>query len=571
MRTVAKTNNEVTPLPKLATTAVMAIQFNQAFQITMLFPFVVFMVESFSISSESTKGFWVGLLNSVFCLGQFLASYHWGKAADKWGRKNALMTGLIGSMVTSLIFGTSKNYWQAFAGRFLAGLLNGTTPINRALLADLTDKTNRSRGFTLLSLMFGMGCTVGPLVGGLFAEPDVESGLFHTFPYLLPVLVGNGLQLMALIATITGVKSQKQLALEKELIENDAGSDTESLGTSDSCNSYGLAKCDHEESFYCGNCVHRNGVLKVDYDAEEEKFLKHPLGISIPAWWVTVGLAIGTFMYVMFDELVPLLLAEDEENGGLDMSSLEIGLILASGGVVLALYSVFWAHKVLDRIGIIKNLKLCLFALTPIIALMPATQWINNRAGQIALLILVQCLKHIAGTALFVGHFIIINNTIPAKMIGKANGVLASGAAVVSALGPFVGGLLWSLGIALDFDGQTLIPFVGCGFFCFVTATISLAYPKWIEKVYADHILSTLGLNSSRLSTNALAANATSDEKIELEIVGPTGSDDSSDSETDSFVPQEDLEGIEVEDTTSTPRNSIEISPSSPSVDSESE
>eukprot|EP01029_Cantina_marsupialis_P011723 TRINITY_DN2603_c0_g1_i3.p1 TRINITY_DN2603_c0_g1~~TRINITY_DN2603_c0_g1_i3.p1 ORF type:complete len:313 (-),score=63.21 TRINITY_DN2603_c0_g1_i3:43-981(-) len=289
MKTIPKLDVDAvkaTPLPKLGILAVCFLQFSRAFQITVLFPFVVFFVEDSGVTSENNKGFYVGLLAGVFGLCQFLVSVYWGKLGDKIGRRVTLALGLCGSIVSSMVFGFANNYWQGFVARILAGILNGNTAVIRSALSDMTDKTNVGRGFSFLSLMWGAGCTFGPLVGGLLARPNVDSGLFHDYPYLAPFLFGNIIQVLALIFTFLGIPSRKERMRKLEIknpasvssTPNDKSDNTNddedhvnSVNSTISAVSFG---CKHEEDHYCYKCVKRDPILADSVDKKVQEFLK---------------------------------------------------------------------------------------------------------------------------------------------------------------------------------------------------------------------------------------------------------------------------------------------------------
>ena len=74
------------------------IQMTEALNITVLFPYIAFMVEDYGApyNSEKNLGRYVGLLAACFCGAQFFTSSIWAMAADKYGRKPALFIGTLG-------------------------------------------------------------------------------------------------------------------------------------------------------------------------------------------------------------------------------------------------------------------------------------------------------------------------------------------------------------------------------------------------------------------------------------------------------------------------------------------
>ncbi len=87
--------------------------------------------------------------------------------------------------------------------------MNGNIGVAKAYLSDICDDSNQARAFSFLGVTGGIGKLVSPALGGLLAKPAVSwptvfspSGLFGTYPYLLPCLVGAGVSLISLICSI---------------------------------------------------------------------------------------------------------------------------------------------------------------------------------------------------------------------------------------------------------------------------------------------------------------------------------------------------------------------------------
>lgn len=147
-------NTQVTKLPMLEMLCLCAVQLNEACQINVLFPFLVFMIESFGYDGNSL-GIHAGILAGCFCGAQFFSSMFWGMMSDKIGLKPCLVIGTLGGSAVFIFFGFSSNFYQAVAARSLAGLLNGNIGVLKSFVAKITDDTNRSRGFSLLSVSWG--------------------------------------------------------------------------------------------------------------------------------------------------------------------------------------------------------------------------------------------------------------------------------------------------------------------------------------------------------------------------------------------------------------------------------
>jgi len=180
-----------TALPWVPIFALLTVTMSEGIIACSLFPFLPFMVEDFGLRL-SDVGFFAGLLGSAYNFSQFLSGVHWGRLSDVWGRRPVLIIGVSTQAAAMVLFGLSSSLRQALLWRFLGGLLNGNTGVGRAVMRDLTDESNRTRGFALLGTAYGMGFVLGPALGGMLARPaeafpELFGGtLLETYPYLLP-------------------------------------------------------------------------------------------------------------------------------------------------------------------------------------------------------------------------------------------------------------------------------------------------------------------------------------------------------------------------------------------------
>jgi MFS family permease len=98
----------------------------------------------------------------------------------------------MGSSVCFLAFGLSTSFSHAVIARATAGLLNGNTGLMKSYIGRVTDATNQAKGFTFLSIAWGMGTCIAPIVGGVLCRPadswpkTFEGTIFDDRPFLLP-------------------------------------------------------------------------------------------------------------------------------------------------------------------------------------------------------------------------------------------------------------------------------------------------------------------------------------------------------------------------------------------------
>jgi MFS family permease len=112
---------------------------------------------------------------SLYFAAQDISALQWSRLSDKVGRKPVLLFGLLGTIVSSLLFGLSRSFWAlAFRSvwlfsqgiiysnwvitpsRCLNGMLNGNIAVMQSMLAELTDETNVARGCSLRSVTWAV-------------------------------------------------------------------------------------------------------------------------------------------------------------------------------------------------------------------------------------------------------------------------------------------------------------------------------------------------------------------------------------------------------------------------------
>lgn len=125
---------------------------------------------------ESLHGAMLGILFSIFSLMQFIFSPMWGRISDRIGRRPVLLISLVGSVVFYALFGIASNLpadqaWLALALLFIsrlgAGVAGASVSTAAAVIADCTTPDKRARGMALIGAAFGIGFTFGPLIGYL--------------------------------------------------------------------------------------------------------------------------------------------------------------------------------------------------------------------------------------------------------------------------------------------------------------------------------------------------------------------------------------------------------------------
>ncbi len=115
-----------------------------------------------------------------------------GALSDNYGRKRILIIGLcgvvasyslaiIGIMVGSAII--------LLMSRILIGVMDGSEAVAQAAIADLSTPANKVRNMSCITLAMTMGFIVGPIVGGLLADPHLVSWFNYQVPFYAAIIV----------------------------------------------------------------------------------------------------------------------------------------------------------------------------------------------------------------------------------------------------------------------------------------------------------------------------------------------------------------------------------------------
>jgi len=186
------------------------------------------------------------------------------------------------------------------------------------------------------------------------------------------------------------------------------------------------------------------------------------------------------FSYIILDETLPLYMKSQVAEGGFGFASHEIGALLSlSGGVMLIFNTILLPI-------IAKQSKLWLFKVTnlfaiPLVMLWPSVGAFNkllvdkygyaqNSRTLWICLLTTSTIKNVLATLTFTAIIITINHSVMDESLGKVNGVGQSMASLARAIGPALGGVLWSLSVH-----------VNCSYINFVCVAVLLVICQFIN------------------------------------------------------------------------------------------
>ncbi|MGQ0703031.1 MAG: MFS transporter [Gemmatimonadales bacterium] len=150
------------------------IAFVDMLGVAIVFP----LVPLYALRFQATP-FTIGLVIAAFSIAQLLSSPVWGRLSDHYGRRPALLGGLLGGAMGFTIFGFADSVWLLFLSRLIQGAGGGLTGVTQAYVADTISPGNRARALGWLSAATNLGVMIGPVIGSLTFH------FGHEFPGLI--------------------------------------------------------------------------------------------------------------------------------------------------------------------------------------------------------------------------------------------------------------------------------------------------------------------------------------------------------------------------------------------------
>ncbi|KAJ7911437.1 major facilitator superfamily domain-containing protein [Mycena leptocephala] len=427
-----------TPLPKLQLAIIMLIQICEPLTSQSIYPYINQLVSELDITGGDEKkvGYYAGL-ESLFFITEAMTVLQWSRASDRIGRKPILLVGLFGSAISMLCFGLSRTFWALVISRCLTGLLNGNTGVMKSALGDLTDSSNRAKGFAYVPLwtlnyflgqvIWATGASLGPLIGGTLSNPHdrlpkmFPAKFWADFPYFLPCLVTGGFVFFSFLMVSV---------LFKETVPRKTKRHGKSPEYHDS----------ESANFSKVGC----GPLPL-----RELFI-FPVIISISNYGSL------SFLNISFAALLPLFLAMPIEIGGLGLPPKTIGLILATYGAITGLFQVSFFSLLVRRFGerrvFLSGLSTCI----PIFALFPIMSLIAKESGLSFMIWIFMGCMLVLGAIMdssFGAIFMYTTASAPASSRGTVNGISQTTASIARAIGPALSTSLFSLSVECNILG----------------------------------------------------------------------------------------------------------------------
>ncbi|KAK3988402.1 major facilitator superfamily domain-containing protein [Cladorrhinum sp. PSN332] len=477
-------DEEATPLPwrQLGLLALLSLAEQTA--LNSIGPYLPTMVSSFPEIPEGEEGLYVGLLASAFALAQLTTNLFWGYLSDRIGRKPVMLIGTFLLAMCFSCFGFCTTYWQLILVHVAMGLLNGNAAVVPTCLGEVTDKTNQSKAFIWLPVIYSLGSITGPGMGGLLV--GTVGG--DKYPFLAPNLVDAVL----LILSVAVLAIWFEETLEGDDSESAGNTSAPGLGwVTKACHAI-MSKVTgkHEAKGENENATQSPGDNDSQGDDERQALLTSDDGRNSDGDSDTVAsltpsqkksafrqlanrntlAVLGTYLVfqlsnISFNSLYPIFASAPPPTGR-SLRPGTIGLSLSLAGVATIFFQVFLFQNLKAKMGNLVTYRWSLLGMSVSMALMPWIGYMDSRPslgigsgkgwlyGELGFILVIKNICAVGGLS---SVMLLITNSAPShETLGTLQGIAQTLSAAGRSVGPFLSGGLFTLSTHVQPKGEAL-------------------------------------------------------------------------------------------------------------------
>lgn len=399
-------NKNVTPLPVKQLLLLALLSLAEQTALNSIGPYLPTMVAAFPEIPDGEAGLYVGLLASSFAMAQLMTNFMWGYLSDRVGRKPIMLIGTGLLALCFAFFGFCERYWQVLVVHVAMGLLNGNAAVVPTVLGEVTDRSNQSRAFTWLPVMYSLGGMTGPALGGLLVG---EPGTGMRWPFLGPNVLSAALLLAAVLVL--------SLWFDETLDDADRRHDIKGLLWLENlcrCSCFHPRRTGRKGSWSsrwpAPHHISNDAVLQEDnnheYDGqgdtgEEQALLHHDPEGQHPASyiqdatsarhstlrqilnWTTLSILLTYLIFqvanISFNSLYPIFASAPPPTGR-ELGPSVIGVSMSLAGLVTILFQVLLFESLKARLGNLGTFRLSLLGLAICMVLMPWVGYQDDNA-----------------------------------------------------------------------------------------------------------------------------------------------------------------------------------------------
>ncbi|KAF5024076.1 hypothetical protein F66182_3872 [Fusarium sp. NRRL 66182] len=465
-------DREETPLPVRQLLLLAFLSLAEQTALNSISPYLPDMVLNMPGIPPEKAGLYVGILASSFALAQLSTNFMWGYASDVIGRKPVLIMGTVALMGCFCVFGLCKEYWHIVIVHVAMGLLNGNAACVPTVLGEVTDRSNQSRAFTYLPVIYSLGSITGPALGGILVG---QAG--RKYPYLAPNILAAAL--LAVSVVVVGIWFEE--TLDKSEVNYDKPAWVEKFlswlpsSKPPPRRPSWSARWPRSQSYQNQPLLSSARTVESDSDSDDGDTDgdSDKMDPALSAWKdlsQTTILVLFTYLVfqlsnISFNSLYPIFAATPPP-AGRDLLPSRIGVSLSVAGLASCIFQAFLFQQLKARLGNLGTYQISLLGLGISMLFMPWVGYADDKplfgvgSGKTWLYIelgLVLILKNLCAVGGLSSVMLLITNSAPShSSLGSLNGMAQTLSALGRSFGPFVSGGLFSLSIGIHPKGEAL-------------------------------------------------------------------------------------------------------------------
>ncbi|KAF4122889.1 Sugar (and other) transporter [Geosmithia morbida] len=457
-------------------------------------PYLPSMVASMDGIPAEESGLYVGILASAFALAQLSTNFLWGYGSDIIGRKPVLLLGTVALMLCFAVFGLCQTYWHIVVVHVAMGMLNGNAACVPTVLGEITDRSNQSRAFAYLPIIYSLGSITGPALGGLLVNT-----MGQRYPYLGPNILSAALLAVSCVVialwfeeTLEEAQPMPSFTMPMWLRRltwwlwpkpKRFGAPGPALSRTNSWStrwprSYSSADATRPL------LVHPTPKNSEDDDDDdedsdtsirEERDSSRSTSHSSHVVWSdisnrTTAILLATYLVfqltnISFNSLYPIFASFPAPHGR-DLDPSKIGVSLSLAGLATIGFQAFLYQRLKAKVGNLGSYRLALLGISATMIMMP---WVgytdgnapfgigSNRLWLYFELAFILVVKNICAVGGLSSVMLLITNSAPSHAcLGTLNGMAQTLSALGRSIGPFVSGALFTLSTNIKPKGEAL-------------------------------------------------------------------------------------------------------------------
>ncbi|KAI9805032.1 MAG: hypothetical protein M1833_006336 [Piccolia ochrophora] len=489
--TESSENHRGSPLPAKQLIVLAMISLAEQTALNSISPYLPEMASTFPDSKIDQVGLDVGLIASSFALAQFATGFFWGWFSDQVGRKPVILVGTLLTAGCFVAFGFCRTLWQAIVVQLVMGLVNGNQGVVSTCLGEITDRSNQSRAFVYLPVVYGIGAITGPIAGGLLVTQwsPFDNTKPNPYPYLPPNLLAAGLLMADLLLSMVFLEESLEeakdlpplarrvsnlftrlwqftsstrpsyLRLGNQSAKHHAGFEAEPTETGAEDGSDDIPEEDEEDTENESTTFMSTVLPELHMDLKAEHVFNRDTILLLASY------TIFQLSNISFNSLFPIF-ASTPPPTGRDLSPREIGVLLAFAGAVTIIFQVGVFSKIIERVGNKTTYRAGLAGFVLAFLMMPWVGYKNDLGFkglghgkgllwfEVGVVLLIKTVASVAGLT---SALLLITNSAPDhSVLGTLNGLAQTLSAGGRAMGPFLSGGLFSVAIHVKPKGEAL-------------------------------------------------------------------------------------------------------------------